>query len=152
MARQIYAVMAAVVVLYVSTGCHKNIVLPPPGNQTPANAAGVQANGPILFNGPTFPPPQTGASGDFYIDVSSGTLYGPKSPLGWGLGMSLPGYGPEVQLYSGTVNPSAYTAFPGDYYLNLSNDELFGPKVGYVWGPGMSLKAGSASDTTVDVK
>jgi len=152
MTRLIFTAFAVSLGLCISVGCHKNVIFNPAGTQPSPGNANPQQNGPILFNGPTFPPPETGSVGDFYIDVSSGTLYGPKSALGWGLGSTLPDYGEQVQLYSGGVAPNAYTAYPGDYYLDLSNDELFGPKVGYIWGPGRVLASVGSTSDSVQVK
>lgn len=52
----------------------------------------VGKNGSSLISGMSQPDPQTGASGDFYLDLSSKMIYGPKTErAGWGIGSSITG-------------------------------------------------------------
>ena len=48
------------------------------------------ADGKTILNGPA-PPGAIGVAGDFYIDTSTSTFYGPKTDSGWGTGTSLVG-------------------------------------------------------------
>jgi hypothetical protein len=50
-------------------------------------------NGNTVRSGNGAPAAGLGANGDFYIDVSSFTIYGPKTGSGWGSGTSLVGGG-----------------------------------------------------------
>ncbi|WP_161596768.1 collagen-like protein [Chitinophaga vietnamensis] len=59
------------------------------GNAGPVGPAG--QNGSIIYSGNGTPAGTLGANGDFYIDLSSSMLYGPKTAAGWGSGFSLKG-------------------------------------------------------------
>lgn len=68
------------------------------GPQGPQGIAGTNgtngANGLSLLNGTTTPSNlSTGVNGDFYINTSTYTLYGPKTGGSWGDGVSLIGVG-----------------------------------------------------------
>lgn len=67
-----------------------------PGPQGPAGAAGAAgergangSNGKSIRNGLGPPSTGTGYLDDWYIDRSAKVLYGPKTSLGWGAGVSL---------------------------------------------------------------
>lgn len=64
-----------------------------PGPQGPAGAAGERgvngSNGKSIRNGLGPPSTGTGYLDDWYIDRSAKVLYGPKTSLGWGAGVSL---------------------------------------------------------------
>ncbi len=53
-------------------------------------------DGNTIRNGPSAPDDSIGLIGDFYLDTSTSTLYGPKADVGWGQGFSLVGpQGPQ---------------------------------------------------------
>ena len=77
------------------------------GPQGPAGSQGsTGADGNSVLNGTTNPTTQ-GVNGDFYINTSTNTLFGPKSNSTWPSGVSL--VGPTGQTGpQGTVGQSAY--------------------------------------------
>lgn len=138
------------------------------GATGPTGAAG--ANGSVIYSGTTTPSATTGANGDFYLDLATGVLYGPKTASGWGTGFLLKGANGAAgtsgnTIISGTGVPAASLGKTGDYYLDGSTYLLYGPKTASGWGTATSLKgpAGTANvqysgwnyaanirDTTID--
>lgn len=83
-----------------------------------------------------------GHDGDFYLDLSTNQLYGPRKNGIWGLPINLSGApgarGPG--LLSGKGNPTFFDGVLGDFYLNLLTYKLFGPKsYENIWGEGISI-------------
>ncbi|HEY2581614.1 MAG TPA: hypothetical protein VGI43_07400 [Mucilaginibacter sp.] len=134
----------------------------PQGPVGPAGPAGANGqNGSVIYSGTTAPPAATGAIGDFYLNLNTGLLYGPKTAAGWGTGFSL--IGPVGQagatgamgatgaagntILSGSGAPSTTLGKNGDYYLDISSYLLYGPKVTSGWGVAVSLQgpAGTAN-------
>ena len=140
----------------------------------PAGPTGANGkNGSVIYSGITIPATSLGAVGDFYLNTTTGLLYGPKTAAGWGTGFSLKGPTGATgavgaagsQILNGSGIPSAALGNNGDYYLDKTNYLLYGPKTNTGWGPAVSLKgpAGTANvqysgwnyasnirDTTVD--
>lgn len=74
------------------------------GPKGDTGAAGT--NGNTILNG-SGAPTSIGTNGDFYLDTSTSTLYGPKTDSGWGTGTSLIGASPApVVTGHFTANPS----------------------------------------------
>jgi hypothetical protein len=164
----------------IFASCGKDGATGPQGPIGPTGATGVAgttgptgpagANGSVIYSGNTTPPAATGAVGDFYLDLATGILYGPKTASGWGSGFSLKGQTGAAgaagnTIISGTGAPSATTGNTGDYYLDDSSYLLYGPKTASGWGTATSLQgpAGTANvqysgwnfatnirDTTID--
>lgn len=70
------------------------------GPQGPVGATGAQGpagnNGNAVLNGTGMPTASVGVVGDFYLDLSSRIMYGPKTSSGWGAGFSITGpQGPQ---------------------------------------------------------
>src|SRR5258705_12187898 len=99
------------------TSCGKDGAVGPQGSTGPAGAtaavgpagpAGTNGqNGSIIYSGTIVPAGTTGAVGDFYINLTTGLLYGPKTATGWGTGFSLKGATGATgaagsKIYSGT--------------------------------------------------
>ncbi|MDY6024852.1 MAG: hypothetical protein SPI78_01220, partial [Bergeyella zoohelcum] len=109
------------------------------------------ANGKTILSGNSNPTNQ-GTDGDFYINTTANTLFGPKTGSNWGSGKSL--IGPKGDkgdkgdrgtngtngktILSGTSNPTNQGT-DGDFYINTTTNTLFGPKTGSNWGSGKSL-------------
>jgi hypothetical protein len=112
----------------------------------PAGPAGANgANGSVIYSGATTPPAATGVVGDFYINLSTGLLYGPKTASGWGTGISLKGQTGAAgaagsQIFSGSGAPASTTGSIGDYYLDKTNYLLYGPKTATGWGTPIALQ------------
>jgi hypothetical protein len=91
-----------------------------PGPQGPEGAAGppgqAGADGSSVLNGTGTPAAQLGANGDFYLDTSTDTLYGPKAGGAWpGTGVSLTGQAGATGATGspGPTGPAGPTGPPG---------------------------------------
>jgi hypothetical protein len=76
----------------------------PQGAQGPAGVAGPvgAGGGNTILNGTTDPTPAVGADGDFYINTTTSTIFGPKVSGAWPAGVSLIGpTGPQGQPGAG---------------------------------------------------
>ena len=127
------------------------------GAPGPAGVNGT--NGSAVLSGLSSPASSLGANGDFYINTSTNTLFGPKSGGVWPSGVSLVGpVGQNGQpgpagapgpagvngtngsaVLSGLSSPASSLGANGDFYINTSTNTLFGPKSGGVWPSGVSL-------------
>jgi len=129
----------------------------PQGEQGPVGPVGPSGEGGSVMLAGTGEPSSLGSSGDFYIDLSSGNLYGPKTESGWGAPLSLtgpPGQDGEdgndgsdgqdgvdgSQIYAGDGPPSNAVGEPGDYYLDTENYHFYGPKTESGWGSYLNLQ------------
>jgi hypothetical protein len=142
--------------------CSKNA----PGPQKPQGAPGKTSvaatagpDGTTIYSGATTPPAATGNNGDFYLDLSTWELYGPKTLTGWGTGIYLnggtgaiggttindPSGNPASQVYSGIGPPAANFGNIGDYYLDKSTYLLYGPKTASGWGTPIQVQAPSST-------
>jgi hypothetical protein len=115
----------------------------------PAGANGTNGtNGNTVLNGTGAPPSTVGANGDFYLDTSASTLYGPKANAVWpAVGVSLVGpQGPAGKdgakgtngvdgktVLNGTGAPPAALGTDADFYLDTAVPALYGPKAGGSW-------------------
>lgn len=155
-----YFLLLCAVVLFTAS-CGKDGATGPVG---PAGSTGSQGavgpagptgangqNGSVIYSGSTTPASATGVVGDFYIDLSTGLLYGPKTSTGWGTGISLKGTNGATgatgatgaagsKIYSGSGAPASTIGVSGDFYLDKTNFRLYGPKVGTTWGTPISLQ------------
>jgi hypothetical protein len=104
-------------------------------------------DGKSILHGTANPSMAIGNEGDFYINTTTNTLYGPKSATSWGPFTSLVGpQGPQGlagldgrSILNDTVNPTASIGNDGDFYINTLTNTLFGPKTALGWGTGTSL-------------
>jgi hypothetical protein len=103
--------------------------------------------GNSVLYGAGAPAAGTGIDGDFYIDTTTGTIYGPKAAGAWPAGVSLIGpAGPQgipgapgaagargSLFYTGAGAPGAITGqLNGDNYLNTTNGDVY-TLTGGVW-------------------
>ena len=127
----------------------------PEGPQGPVGPAG--AGGTVMLAGEGVPSQNTGGAGDFYLDLNSGNLYGPKADDGWGEPINLKGSKGEdgqdgqdgedgSQIYSGDGSPSNSLGEPGDYYLDKVNFHLYGPKTESGWDSPLNLQGPPGED------
>jgi hypothetical protein len=121
----------------------------PQGPEGPEGSIGPAGDdGSMIYSGQDAPDASIGENGDYYLDETTGELYGPKNDDGWGTPISLqgpPGQDGEdgedgSQIYSGTGAPADSLGVEGDYYLDESNYELYGPKSSSGWGTPINLK------------
>jgi hypothetical protein len=135
------------------SGCTKTGTPGPAGTTGPQGVVGpAGADGTVIYSGPTAPDAGTGNVGDFYLDLTSDVLYGPKSASGWGSGFSLKGATGATgaagsQIFNGSGVPASSLGMTGDYYLDKTNFLLYGPKLAAGWGVPITLQgpAGSAN-------
>lgn len=134
-----------------------------PGAPGAAGAAGAKgADGTKILSGTTAPTDATGAINDFYLNTSTGILYGPKqgstAPGTWtgapqttlkgangatGATGAAGATGPQgatgatgangTNFLAGPANPTAAQGANGDYYFNTTDSKLFGPKAAGAW-------------------
>ena len=85
----------------------------PTGLTGPSGATGAAgADGKTILNGTTNPAAGTGVLGDFYLNTSSKTLFGPKTAGGWGSGVSI--IGPTGAAgATGATGPQGVQGFSG---------------------------------------
>ncbi|MCT4587405.1 MAG: hypothetical protein N4A71_06250 [Carboxylicivirga sp.] len=129
------------------------------GEQGEIGPAG--ADGSVIYSGEGLPMDETGATGDYYFDVATGLLYGPKlTDASWADAVSFGLKGEQgndgedgndgkdgSQILTGEGMPGADVGNIGDYYLDIETYTLYGPKSKsltmknkMVWGPGLELK------------
>jgi len=114
----------------------------PKGDQGPVGPAG--ENGNMIYSGQGAPTSDIGSKGDYYLNMNTGELYGPKDSNGWGSNPIMVLKGQDgadgSQIYAGTGAPAASEGNIGDYYLDKSSYDLYGPKTSNGWGSSISLK------------
>jgi hypothetical protein len=112
-------------------------------------------SGNNIRNGQGAPASDLGAVGDFYINTTDKSIYGPKSATGWGSGTSMigangnngvagsPGIAGEngKTILSGSSPPGVLSGAEGDFYIQTTATEktIFGPKTVSGWGIGTPL-------------
>jgi hypothetical protein len=107
-------------------------------------------NGLNILNGPTNPSPITGTDGEFYINTSTQTIFGPKTSGAWPAGILL--VGPTgtagtngtngingLNVLNGTSDPTSGIGVNGEFYINTLSNKIFGPKTSGAWPAGISL-------------
>jgi hypothetical protein len=123
-----------------------------------AGPAGVNGqNGSVIYSGTTTPASTVGKTGDFYIDLATGFLYGPKTASGWGAGFSLKGATGATgaagsKIYNGSGAPVITAGAIGDYYLDKTNYLLYGPKTASGWGVPVNLQGPQGPMGNANVK
>lgn len=154
-------------------------LLGPKGDKGEQGVAGevgpAGTDGSIIYSGEGEPAATVGAVSDYYLDVATGMLYGPKKNAdNWTDtdGFSLKGTdgtngtdgvdGTDgtngSKTLSGEGVPDSSIGTAGDYYLDKENMALYGPKASVVvfgspesawWGAGLELKG---ADGNANVK
>src|SRR5579859_1145670 len=117
-------------------------------------------NGSQIYSGSGMPAATLGATGDYYLDLSTGNLYGPKTTGGWGSPLLLKGDTGATgatgaagsQIYSGTTLPAPTLGNVGDYYLDKTTFMLYGPKTGTGWGVPVLLQGPQGPMGNANVK
>ncbi len=133
--RSTTAMLLSIVCFFIS--CKKDIL--PYGEQY-SNA---------ILSGNIIPSDSIGNTGDFYINLSSSDLYGPKNDTtGWGFPISLKGLSGTNgtngidgnSILSDNGVPAASLGKDGDFYINTNTADLYGPKTSGSWGTATNLK------------
>lgn len=115
------------------------------------NTGTAGTNGKSLLSGTTVPTGATGTDGDFYLNLTTNLMYGPKAAGAWPAGFSIVGpqgtagtagtngtNGNTVLTVSGT--PAAGTGVNGDYAYDPATFTIYGPKAAGAWPAGTVLK------------
>lgn len=151
--------ITSLIMLALAASCGKDGATGPQGPKGDTGATGATgvagANGSTIYSGTGAPASNTGVNGDYYIDLSSGNFYGPKTASGWGTPISLKGANGAAgaagsSILSGNGSPSASLGNIGDYYLDKSTFLFYGPKTASGWGAGLNLQ-GPAGNSNVKV-
>lgn len=93
------------------------------------------ADGGEFLSGSLPPTSADGANGDFFLETTTNTLYGPKANGAW----PLETISFSEQILSGVVAPLSTQGKINDYYFNSVTKELYGPKTTQGWGQPTSL-------------
>lgn len=127
------------------------------------------AAGKTIRNGAGAPSNSLGVDGDFYVDTTNTTWYGPKAAGVWPVGIPLKGVkgadgtngtngtngidgedGPPGDdgktILSGAGAPADAIGTNGDFYYDTAATTLYGPKTANTWSPGTSLKGADGAD------
>jgi hypothetical protein len=107
---------------------------------------GIQGvRGYSVLSGISDPSSGTGIDGDFYINITSHAIFGPKTSGAWGSGTSLGGN----SVLNGIIDPTSSIGSNGDFYINTVSNKIFGPKSSNVWPSGINIvgPAGAKGDT-----
>lgn len=116
-------------------------------------------DGKTVLSGIGVPDNGLGTDGDFYINLSTSDLYGPKAAGAWGSPTSLIGpEGPEGEAgpagdvgpagdpgtdgktwYFGTDAPNDLSGVDGDFYLRTSTSDVYTKAAG-TWGISVNIK------------
>ncbi len=133
------------------------------GEQGIAGAVGpAGTDGSIIYSGEGEPAAAVGVVSDYYLDIATGMLYGPKQNAdNWTDtdGFSLKGSNGTngtngSKTLSGEGVPNNTIGNTGDFYLDKTNSILYGPAVtddegDTTWGAGLELKG---ADGNANVK
>jgi hypothetical protein len=132
---------------------------PVAGTTAPATTTPT-ASTSALLTGTSDPGPSIGKDGDFYLNTTTGMLFGPKANGQWPAGISVGGPGGSSgaksntgpaentgtagsTILTGSVDPTSSVGNNGDYYINTTTGTLFGPKADGTWPPGVQMGGGA---------
>jgi len=89
--------------------------------------------GNSVLNGTIDPVASIGQNGDFYYNITTQYIFGPKSAGAWPAGTRLKGANGNTILHGTTTPSNLNDGVDGDFYINVSTYDMFGPKAGDVW-------------------
>lgn len=141
--------------LFILSGCSKEGPNGLDGTNGINGVNGIDgADGSTIFSGNGVPETSIGKQGDYYLNLTSYQLFGPKRNNSWGIGTDLKGQdGAEgkagTSILSGNGNPSSSLGKNGDLYFDGQSFLLYGPKASNSWGGGLLLKG---NDGNANVK
>jgi len=105
-------------------------------------------DGSAILSGNGVPAITIGNAGDYYLDKSTSTLYGPKTENTWGTGIVLVGESGNTVL-SGTDAPAADLGVVGDFYVDITTNSIYGPKSSSGWGSSTLLVGPAGANAEV---
>ena len=135
-----------------------------PGPQGIQGVAGI--DGKTILADAGIPQNSIGVDGDFYINLTNSSIYGPKVAGIWGVGTSLIGsQGPKgdtgdkgdqgdqgiagFTVLNGNGAPGVGLGVNGDFYIDTQNTAIYGPKTGGAWGAATNLIGSTGADSVV---
>ena len=101
---------------------------------------------PIL-SGQSVPTSDLGNKGDYYFDLSTYKLYGPKKANGWGTPITLENTPLDKILIGECVPTGKSIGNKGDWYINKTTNTLYGPKGDTGWEGGEGFVLGNGEYT-----
>lgn len=143
------------------------------GNPGAQGAQGIKGeNGSTILSGTTDPTSAIGKDGDFYLNLNTKKLFGPKKSGNWGTAIDLNGKdGQNGQngtngsngvngtngtngntILSGNGIPNYNSGKIGDFYIDLSKMDFYGPLTSNGWGSPISLKGTSTLQKRILIK
>ena len=100
------------------------------------NASGISATpgagGTTWYTGAGAPADGTGINGDFYIDTTGPSYYGPKAGGTWG-GTGPNSFGGGTTWLTGAGAPADGTGSNGNFYIDTTTNLYYGPKTAGTW-------------------
>jgi len=116
--------------------------------------------GTIIHSGASDPTATIGKDGDFYINLSTGALFGPKKVGKWGIGLILSGDAGKDgsngkdgnTIIHGKGAPNSTMGNIGDFYFDTENVTIYGAKTSLGWGTPINLKPEQDSGVRVLIK
>jgi len=119
----------------------------------PGDPGAPGADGKTVLSGAGTPSGGLGVNGDFYINTSAFTIYGPKAAGVWGSPTSIVGPTGSTGATGGTGTagvdgkttlsgagvPSSGLGNNGDFYYDTTNKNFYGPKAAGAWGSATSI-------------
>jgi hypothetical protein len=146
-----FIIFLMIAIAAIITSCKKDNSARP---AVTANQGGLK--GAKVYSGTSDPSDTLGTTGDFYINLTTDLLFGPKTVSGWGASVSLSQVGSFTgpanvatggQLYNGSGPPSSTLGTVGDFYLDTTAYMLYGPKTASGWGTPISVQAPSTNSS-----
>lgn len=89
----------------------------------------IENSGGVVYSGNGAPSSSLGIDGDYYLDLSTSNLYGPKLNSVWGSATQL-----KAKFVSGITAPDNTIGVDGDLFINTITLDLYGPKSAGSWG------------------
>ncbi|WET70853.1 hypothetical protein [Sphingobacterium sp.] len=128
--------------IFLVMGCAKDGPIGPEGEKGEQGVPGLDGN--RILSGSTNPNNTLGKNGDFYLNLTTGDLFGPKTQTGWGNPYTMKGPKGDKGntgsiIIMGKATPSGQIGKEGDYYIESTNLLLYGPKTNIGWGVPISL-------------
>lgn len=137
---KITPLLVAAVLLLVAISCKKESKTQPGASHGPLKGA----DGSLIYSGSAAPSNGLGTTGDYYINLATGILYGPKTKTSWGSGVAMSIAADAAAggaMLSGNGAPGAALGNIGDFYLDTQAYLLYGPKTASGWGSPVSVAA-----------
>lgn len=115
------------------------------GNGSGGNGGSNQNKRSDILSGQSVPATDLGNKGDYYLNLSTYKLYGPKKDKEWGLPVTLQGITlDKISIGEGAPKPNI--GKEGDWYINKTSNALYGPKTS-TWEGGNGFTLGNGEYT-----